>query len=130
QAMDEILSTHSFGVADIARVACHLPSQKAYIVDDRDMPPICLQYILATMLEDGGLTFYNSHDQQRLDRNRHNGLMSRIELVHSEALNPSDDRGSRNRAHIFIEMKSGKVISAKVDELKGTCFSPAQWGDM
>lgn len=130
QAMDEILASRQIDAADVSHVTCRLPSQKAYIVDDRDMPPISLQYILATMLEDGGLTFANSHDQGRLDAERGKGLMSRVELIHDDTLNPTDERGSRNRARVTVHFKNAEEAAASVDELKGTRFSPATWMDM
>lgn len=130
QAMDEILASRPIEATAVSHVICKLPSQKAYIVDDRDMPPISLQYVLATMLEDGALTFANSHDQNRLDTERGKGLMSRVTLIHDDTLNPAHERGSRNRARVTVTLNGGEEVSASVDELKGTRFSPANWADI
>jgi 2-methylcitrate dehydratase PrpD len=130
QAMDQVLAQTTFESSEIAEIVCHLPSQKAYVVDDRDMPPISLQYILSTMAEDGGLTFENSHDQGRLNRNRSDGLQRRVRLIHDDAMNPSESGGSRNRALLRIELTDGRSLVAQVDRLKGTRFQPATWGDM
>ncbi|MEO9340799.1 MmgE/PrpD family protein [Mesorhizobium sp. SB112] len=129
QAMDEILST-GIRANEVQTVRCHLPSQKAYIVDDRDMPPISLQFVLATMLEDGELTFANSHDQERLDRNRGGELMRKVTLVHDDDMNPVERSGSRNKAHLYLTTNDGRSLTAKVEQLKGTRFSPATWTDM
>jgi len=130
QAMDDILSRGPLDPAEVNRVVCHLPSQKSFIVDDREMPAISLQYILATMIEDGSLSYANSHDQDRLDRNRGKGLVARVELVHDHALNPKVLTGSRNRARVCVELRDGSSRSAAVDHLRGTRFAPATWADI
>lgn len=130
QALDELLRADPVAPGEVAEVSCHLPSQKAFIVDDREMPAISLQYILATMIEDGGLSFANSHDQARLDANRGQGLMARVRLMHDDALNPTERTGSRNRARLRVTLKDGSQREATVDHLRGTRFAPATWDDM
>ncbi|MBF9035890.1 hypothetical protein HKCCE2091_16705 [Rhodobacterales bacterium HKCCE2091] len=130
QAMGQLLAQSPIDPSKIASVTCHLPSQKAFVVDDRDMPAICLQYILAAMIEDGGLTFENSHDQIRLNHSRGTGLMSRVALVHDAALDPVERTGSRNRAVVRITFNDGSEQVARVDALSGTRFAPATWDDM
>src|SRR3546814_14984927 len=43
-----------------------MPDDRFTIVNDRDMPDVCLQHLLALTLVDGGLTFASSHDSARM----------------------------------------------------------------
>jgi 2-methylcitrate dehydratase PrpD len=43
EALTRIMATHGIGVSDVASIDVRLPPQGRYIVDNRDMPDICLQ---------------------------------------------------------------------------------------
>jgi 2-methylcitrate dehydratase PrpD len=53
-------------VADIEKIDLIMPDDRLPIVDNRDMPDVCLQHMVAVTLIDGGASFETSHDKTRM----------------------------------------------------------------
>jgi 2-methylcitrate dehydratase PrpD len=52
-ALEALIREHGIGAKDVASLTVRLPDDRAHLVDDRDMPDICVQHLLAVMLIDG-----------------------------------------------------------------------------
>ena len=52
--------------ANVDRIVVRLPEDGAGIVDDRPMPDVNCQYLIAVALIDGGLSFDASHSYERM----------------------------------------------------------------
>jgi 2-methylcitrate dehydratase PrpD len=52
---------------DIRRVIVEMPADRLHIVDNRALPDICLQHLVALMIVDGGVTFATVHDVARMN---------------------------------------------------------------
>ena len=50
----------------VAKVVARIPDKELEIVNNRDMPDICLQHLLAVMLIDGTVTFKSAHSYRRM----------------------------------------------------------------
>ena len=57
-------SKRSFGADDVKEVVVRMAPGS--VVDNRDMPDICIQHILAVMLIDNNVTFRSAHDRARM----------------------------------------------------------------
>ena len=88
EALTRLIKAHGIGVGDVAEVEVRLPTQGAYIVDNRDMPDICLQYILSVLLLDGRITFASSHDYERHHSAPVREIMRHIRAVADTTLDP------------------------------------------
>lgn len=104
---------------DIESVTVEIRSDEAFIVDNRDMPNICLQHLVALYLVDRKLTFDSVHDQARLEDPRVRAVRSRVKLVASEALL----RDGGRQAILQLHTRSGQVLHKHVRHVRGT------WGD-
>ncbi|MEO8466101.1 MAG: MmgE/PrpD family protein [Gammaproteobacteria bacterium] len=65
-ALETLLRRHGFSVADVTEVVVRLAPAVGSVVDNRDIPDICLQHILAVMLVDGTVSFHAAHDMARM----------------------------------------------------------------
>ncbi len=67
-ALDAVMAILDQGlkVSAINRINLIMPDDRLTIVDNRNMPDVCLQHMVAICLLDGGATFASSHDRERM----------------------------------------------------------------
>lgn len=103
----------------IQSIVVEIRSDEAFIVDNRDMPNICLQHLVALYLVDRKLTFDSVHDVQRMEDPKVREARSKIQLVASESLMKSGGR----QAIVTITTNEGQTLNKHVQHVRGT------WGD-
>jgi 2-methylcitrate dehydratase PrpD len=101
-----LIEQHGLRASDVKKVIARLPDKELDIVNNRDMPDICLQHLLAVMLIDGTVTFNSAHDFKRMLDPRIVALRKRVEAVGDPALT---DIERRWRCVMEIHMKDGRV---------------------
>jgi 2-methylcitrate dehydratase PrpD len=104
---------------DIESAEVEIRSDEAFIVDNRDMPNICLQHLVALYLVDRTLSFDSVHDRARFDDPRVLALRIRVTLVPSVELL----RAGGRQAIVTLRTHAGKVLHKHVKHVRGT------WGD-
>ncbi|MES2980044.1 MAG: MmgE/PrpD family protein [Pseudomonadota bacterium] len=107
------------GPDEIQSITVEIRTDEAFIVDNRDMPNICLQHLLGLYLVDRSLSFDSVHDVSRIDDPRVRAVRSRVKLIASDALLKAGGR----QAIVEIVTTSGQVIRKHVEHVRGT------WGD-
>ncbi len=115
----EALLTQLPPAEDIESVTVEIRADEAFIVDNRDMPNICLQHLVALYLVDRTLSFDSVHDPARIDDPRVLAVRSRVKLVASEALL----RDGGRQAILTLQARGGQVLRKHVRHVRGT------WGD-
>src|SRR3954468_3954647 len=65
-ALEAIRAKRPFEAADVKRVTVRLAPSVAALVDNRDIPDICLQHMVAVMLLDKTVSFKAAHDKPRM----------------------------------------------------------------
>ncbi len=120
-AMTALIAGHGLRAADVAHIAAQLPDDRAHIVDNRAMPDICLQHLLAVTLIDGGLTFESAHDYGRMSDPAVLALRDRIELVPSAELTKA--RPPR-QAIIEITTRDGRRLAHRARAVRGGPDNP------
>ncbi|MGY4356891.1 2-methylcitrate dehydratase PrpD [Bradyrhizobium sp. i1.7.7] len=65
-AVYAIRSKQAFEAGEVKRVTVRLAPSVAEVVDNRDIPDICLQHMVAVMLLDKTASFHAAHDKPRL----------------------------------------------------------------
>jgi 2-methylcitrate dehydratase PrpD len=86
-------------------------------VNDRAMPDISLQHLVALLLLDGDLTFDSSHDDRRMRDPAAVAIKQKIKLV------PDPSREPR-RAHVTMTMCDGRVLSHQAGPVRGSPENP------
>ena len=65
-ALASLLQRHGFAADDVTEVVVRLAPAAGAVVDNRDIPDICLQHMLAVMLVDRTVSFHAAHDAPRM----------------------------------------------------------------
>ncbi|MEX2430373.1 MAG: MmgE/PrpD family protein [Dehalococcoidia bacterium] len=112
---------HGIRAPDIERIVVKLPEDGARTVDNRHMPDINLQYLVAVTLLDGNLTFAASHDYRRMNDPKVLDMRGRIELLGDEEL--TRQRPSR-QAIMEIFTRDGRSFKHRVLAVRGTADNP------
>ena len=126
-AVEAILARERFEPGNVRRVAVHLAPSVARVVDDRDMPDVCLQHMMAVMLLDRGVSFHAAHDKPRMQDAAVLGMRAKIELVRDEALVP---HLPVRVAIVEIELTDGHRLRERVDAVRGTPRNPMSRRDV
>jgi 2-methylcitrate dehydratase PrpD len=106
---------------DVRRIVARLPADGASIVNDRAMPDVNCQHILAVALVDGALTLESSHARERMTDPRVLAVRERVELVADPLLvNPAAPRSGR----VEVTLADGRTLERFVRQPPGTPENP------
>ncbi|HVB99541.1 MAG TPA: MmgE/PrpD family protein [Candidatus Dormibacteraeota bacterium] len=86
QALLNIRKQHPFSPDEVKEILVRLAPHEAAIVNNRVVPNICLQHIMAVMLADNQVTFHASHDEALMRNPAILRERAKIKLVPDEAL--------------------------------------------
>jgi 2-methylcitrate dehydratase PrpD len=111
----------SFAASDVQKVVVRLANDEANTVSDRDMPDICLQYLIAIMLLDKTVTFASIHDKARMRDPAVMRERAKVEVVADARI---DARRPRREAIVEITFTDGTQLSDWVRDVRGTADNP------
>jgi 2-methylcitrate dehydratase PrpD len=80
-ALETLIRAHGLGASEVASLTVRLPDDRVHLVDDREVPNLCVQHLLAVLLRDGGLGFGAAHDRARMRDPAILALRERIRLM-------------------------------------------------
>jgi 2-methylcitrate dehydratase PrpD len=123
-ALDAFLTLrrqHALTVERVERVTATLPDDGARIVDDRSMPDVNLQYLIAVALIDGTVSFDASHSYERMKDPQILAAKSRVRLVADPSLmDPAAPRSAR----VDVQLRDGRAVSHFTRHAPGTKENP------
>jgi 2-methylcitrate dehydratase PrpD len=123
-ALDAFLSLrreHALTPASVDRIVATLPEDGARIVDNRSMPDVNLQYLIAVALVDGQVSFDASHSYERMKDPQILEVKRRVELVGDRALmDPAAPRSAR----VEVRLRDGRMVSRFTRHAPGTKENP------
>ena len=76
-----LIKEHALDPRHIQNIVVRLPETQARTINDRHMPDVNCQYLLAVAMLDGKIDFQNSHDFERMHHLQVLELKKRVELV-------------------------------------------------
>jgi len=120
-SMDALLKEHSIDLATIKSIKVKIPHESLTIVNNRDMPEICLQHILALMLVDKKMSFVAAHDRGRMFDPKVLEVRQLIELEGNDEL--SKHMPTR-QGIVSIHLKDASVLEHYTQAVKGTPPNP------
>jgi 2-methylcitrate dehydratase PrpD len=106
---------------DVVKVVARLPESGARTVNNRHMPDVNIQYILAEIIVEGQLTFEAAHDYQRFQNPRVLALKEKVQLVGDEEMERS---GKRFQGLVEITLKDGRTLRQHVINCRGRPENP------
>jgi len=120
-SLHALLHEHQFAVDEIAKVVVRVSHQGANTVDNRDMPDICMQHMVAVMLVDKTASFAAAHDKPRMQDPRILKARDKIQLVPDTAL---EAQLPKRIAVVEITFADGSRVSERVEAVRGTAENP------
>jgi 2-methylcitrate dehydratase PrpD len=121
EALAIIRANHNLPPEIVEKVAVRLPPDGAETVNNRLMPDINLQYIMAIMILDGALGFDAAHNYRRMKDKKVREMMARIDLVGDASLfQPSAPRP----AVVNVTTKNGESFHEHITSSRGTPENP------
>jgi 2-methylcitrate dehydratase PrpD len=120
-AMQILQKRHSFEANQVKQVIVRLAPLEKAIVDNRLLPDICIQHIMAMMLLDKTVSFRSTHDKQRMQDPAILRERAKVQVVPDEELGR---RMPRRQATVEITLVDGTVLREHVDSVRGTAANP------
>ncbi len=120
-AIETLRQDNVFTAADVERLIVRVGEKEAPVVNDRAMPDINMQHLVALMLLDGSITFKSSHDFKRMRDPRVLKMKTRIELIGTAAMT---DVKRRWHAEVEIHMKDGRRLKHYTHAARGSSYNP------
>jgi 2-methylcitrate dehydratase PrpD len=102
-------------------VIVRLAPSVAAVVDNRAIPDICLQHMIAVMLLDKTVSFHAAHDKPRMQDPAALRQRAKVNLVHDEEL---AKLLPVRVAIVEIELIDGTRLSERVSAVRGTPRNP------
>ena len=120
-ALENLLKKHGFEPDVVKQVVVRVATNEAKIVNNREIPDICLQHLCAVMLVDKTVTFKSAHDTPRMKDPAILRQRAKVQLVPDEAL----ERFLPRRAAIVeVTLMDGRTVTERVDDVRGTSENP------
>jgi 2-methylcitrate dehydratase PrpD len=122
-AVEAIRAKHSFDADQVKQVSVRLAPSVAAVVDNRDIPDICLQHMIAVMLVDKTVSFHAAHDKARMQDPAVLKQRAKINLVR-------DDELAKllpvRETVVDIAFADGSQASERVSAVRGTPRNPME----
>ena len=120
-AMYIILKKRPVNPDDVKSLVVRLAGTEARVVDNREMPDICLQHMVAVMMIDKTASFRAAHDKPRMTDPAVLKMRAKVQLVPSEELEKMEPA---RQAIVEITLNDGTVLSERVTAVRGTVDNP------
>jgi 2-methylcitrate dehydratase PrpD len=117
-----LVKQHHIDPRQIQKIVVRLPDTQARTINDRHMPDVNCQYMLAVAIIDGKIDFQNSHDFERMHDPQVLELKKKVELVADPELTKIFP-AVRN-AIVEIATVSGGQFKTLVDRMPGAPYNP------
>jgi len=120
-AVENIRHKHPFEANDVKAVTVRLAPSVGSVVDNRDIPDICLQHMVAVMLIDKTASFRAAHDKPRMrdpEVLRQRSKVTYVPDATLTALLPA------RVAIVEVALTDGSQLSERVEAVRGTVRNP------
>jgi 2-methylcitrate dehydratase PrpD len=120
-ALEAMRKKHPFEADQVSRVIVRAATSEAGLVDNRDMPDICMQHMIAVMLLDKTATFASAHDKPRMQDPAILRQRAKVTLVRDAEL---EKLLPKRVAIVEVTLTDGTMLTERVDAVRGTAQNP------
>jgi 2-methylcitrate dehydratase PrpD len=117
----ELLKDPDVRAGRIKRIVVDMPADRLHIVDNKTIPDICLQHLVALMIVDGGAGFDSVHDFARMSDPKVLAIRKLVEAVPNQELVTAVPA---RQAIVQIETADGRALRHRTYEVRGTPGNP------
>jgi 2-methylcitrate dehydratase PrpD len=118
-ALELLAKRRPFDAEQVRKVIVRLGTREASVVNNRDIPDICLQQMVAVMLVDGTVSFHAAHDVARMQDVSVQRQRAKVDLVPDAEL----ERRVR-QAIVTVALADGTELTEHVRAVRGTADNP------
>jgi len=120
-ALEIILKKTAVAPDHVKQIQVRVATNEAAVVNNREIPDISLQHLVAVMLIDKTLTFRSAHDKARMQDPAVLRLRAKVQLIPDEEL---ERRLPQREGTVDIVMDDGKRITEHVAAVRGSFNNP------
>jgi hypothetical protein len=108
-------------VSNVERIVVRLPEDGARVVNDRAMPDVNCQHIIALALVKGTVSFEDSHSYEQMADPTVRAAKARVQLIADPALmDPAAPRSGK----VEVTLRDGRTVSHFTRHAPGTMENP------
>lgn len=126
-ALDNLLKRNRFEPDQVKQVVVRVATDEATIVNNREIPDICLQHLIAVMLIDKTVSFKSAHEEARMKDPAVLRQRAKVQLVPDEEL---ERLMPRREAVVEVTLNDGMKFSERVGTVRGTAANPMSRDDV
>jgi 2-methylcitrate dehydratase PrpD len=120
-SLSYLIKTHKLKADDIEKVVIRVSHQGAATVNNRSMPNVSMQQMVAVMLLDGTVTQASANDVKRMQNPQAIELRRRVELYGDDEM----DRVRPVRQGIVeLKLRDGRELRHRTTEVRGMAQNP------
>jgi 2-methylcitrate dehydratase PrpD len=120
-ALEILLKRRPFEADQVQKVTVRVATSEANTVNNREMPDICLQHMIAVMLIDKTASFAAAHDKPRMQDAGVLRQRAKVQLVPDEEL---ERRYPRRETIVEVTLNDGARLTERVEAVRGTAENP------
>jgi 2-methylcitrate dehydratase PrpD len=120
-ALQLIMKKHPFEPAEVKQVVVRAATSAAYTVNNREMPDICLQHMVAVMILDKTASFKAAHDKPRMQDPEVLKVRAKVQLLGDEDL---EKLIPKRVAIVEVTLNDGTKLTERVESVRGTPENP------
>jgi 2-methylcitrate dehydratase PrpD len=120
-ALEIMLKKRPFNADQVRSVVVRVATNEASIVNNREIPDICLQHMVAVMLIDKTASFKAAHDTARMQDPAVLRQRAKVQLVPDEEL---QRRLPQREAIVEVTLTDGAKLTERVEAVRGSAENP------
>ena len=120
-ALENLRKRQPFAADQVKQVVVRAATSAAYTVNNRDMPDICLQHLVAVMLVDKTVSFRAAHDKARMQDPAVLRERAKVQLIPDEDL---EKLIPVRVAIVEVTLTDGTRLTERVEHVRGTPENP------
>jgi 2-methylcitrate dehydratase PrpD len=120
-ALEILRKQRPFNSNEVQQISVQLATDEAAIVNNREIPDICLQHMVAVMVMDKTVSFSSAHDKARMKDPATLREREKVKLIPDEQL----ERLMPLRVAIVeVQLTDGTRLTQRIDNVRGTPKNP------
>jgi 2-methylcitrate dehydratase PrpD len=120
-ALENVRKKHPFEPDQVKQVVVRDATSAAYTVNNREMPDICLQHMVAVMIIDKTASFKAAHDKPRMQDPEVLRVRAKVQLIADDEL---EKLIPKRVAIVEVTLNDGTKLTERVESVRGTPENP------
>jgi 2-methylcitrate dehydratase PrpD len=120
-ALENMRKKRSFDASQVRSVVVRIATSEAKTVNNREMPDVSLQHMIAVMLLDKTASFASAHNTARMKDPAILRERAKVQLAPDEAL---EALYPRREAIVEVTLTNGTTLTERVGAVRGTSDNP------